>query len=70
MSRVFLSISVVLLLAGCATVQPQLAGTVPHHRTVAKPAPILAPITAPEAPKQKTFRQKWLSKFFRDRAVK
>ena len=82
MSRAFLSVSVVaLLLGGCAHV-PQVEHTtvVPHHRitktppavVVTKPA-IVAPVVvapvAPAKPAKLTFKERWLSKFFRKRAV-
>lgn len=66
----------VLLLGGCAHV-PQVAVAVPYHQiTKAPPAaivakPIVAPsVVAPAVPQAKqTFKQRWLSRFFRKRAV-
>lgn len=69
MSRVFLSASVAaLLLGGCVHDLPKTAA--PKHHYVAKATPkpaVTTPAVAP-TPKQ-TFKQRWLRKFFRDRAV-
>lgn len=56
-----------LLLAGCAEVPKGSLMPKTHHVAKAAPVAVPAPVVVP-APA--TFKQRWLHKFFRDRAAK
>lgn len=67
MLRALSSVSLAaVLLAGCVHDLPKTAA--PKHHYVAKAAPKPAVVSPVATPKQ-TFKQRWLRKFFRERAV-
>jgi hypothetical protein len=72
MKKLILSGAIAVLLAGCATVkpsvQPSIQPPVQHHAVKAKPPTVAPPVGVAPPVAPKTFKQRWLSKFFRDRA--